>query len=339
MVVTHSVLPRIPTVGIAIAARNEVDAISPLLDSIASQTTDSTITVAIADGSPDGQTSAAAAAWSLNNRNVKVLRLSNPEHTAPAGFNMAVRALATDVVIILGAHSKIAPDFVERNLIALRDTGADCTGGLLETRGRSAVGHAIAAAMSSPFGVGNARFRVGGGAGPVDTAAFGAYRSNVFEDLGGFDAGLVGAEDDEFNLRLIRSGGTIWFDPAIQSTYFCRDRLADLWKQYWGYGRGKSLVLLKHKRPPSARMFAPAALVLAIAISAMTSIAQRRPHALIVVTGGYLGTIGIAGLRIARRSSVDPASTIGALATLHLSYGTGLIHGVAVGVRRHRPSH
>ncbi len=44
----------------------------------------------------------------------------------------------------------------------------------------------------------------------VDTLAFGAYKREVFDKLGGYDEELVRNQDDEFNFRMIQNDGKIW---------------------------------------------------------------------------------------------------------------------------------
>ena len=92
-----------------------------------------------------------------------------------------------DCWIIIGAHSKVRADFVRESVDALRRTGAACVGGPIETIGEGTAGLAIAAAMSSPFGVGNAKFRYAEEEGEVDTVPFGCYHRKVWDVVGQFD--------------------------------------------------------------------------------------------------------------------------------------------------------
>src|SRR6185503_15703914 len=124
-----------------------------------------------------------------------------------------------------------------RCLELLDTTGADCVGGVIVTEGTTDAARAIAAAQSSRFGVGGVAFRTGRDEpGPVDTLAFGAYRREVFDRLGGFDEELVRNQDDEFNFRLTQAGGKIWLDPSICSVYYSRASFRGLWRQYFQYG-------------------------------------------------------------------------------------------------------
>lgn len=103
--------------------------------------------------------------------------LDNPQLVTPTALNIGIKAAQGDIIVILGAHSYIDKDFLLQSVKALYEhPKADCVGGVACTIGTSLIGGAIASALSSPFGVGNARFRTGNYEGFVDTVAYGAYR-------------------------------------------------------------------------------------------------------------------------------------------------------------------
>ena len=78
------------------------------------------------------------------------------------------------------------------------------------------------------------------------------------------------------------------------------------------------------------------ALIVGLGAGALLALGLRRPVFILVPAGGYLALISVAGRRIARGAAVPPATTIAALATLHLAYGCGLLGGVARGLVRAR---
>ncbi len=319
-----------PSVTVVIAARNEECAIVQLLDSLDAQTYDrDRLDVVIADGGSTDATPAVVAGWT-GTRGLRARLIDNVGRVTASGLNAGIGSTDADVVIVLGAHATVPANFVEASVATLETSGADCAGGLLETVGTTTTGRAIAAATTSSFGVGNALFRIGSAVSrDVDTVAFGAYRRSVFDRIGGFDVSLVGAEDDELNFRLVRSGGRIRFDPAIRATYFCRESFKGLARQYFMYGRGKAWVLKKHRRAPSARMLAPAGLVGGLAIGAGLSVLFRRPIVALVPLAPYLGVIGLGSWRAGHRSGASRLRILAALTTLHLSYGVGLFVGAA----------
>lgn len=327
--------PVCPTVSVVVAARNEERTIGGLLDSLEAQTYPTgQLEVVLADGGSNDATTAIVEEWTATHL-LRVRLIDNPGRVTASGLNAGIRSSSSDVVIILGAHAAVPVDFVATSVDVLRTSGAACAGGLLETVGKGPFGEVVAVATTSPFGVGNATFRTGGSsARDVDTVAFGAYRRQVFDEIGWFDVSLVGAEDDEFNFRLQRSGGRIRFDPRIRATYYCRDSVTGLARQYFMYGRGKAWVLRKHRRLPSARMLVPGVLVVGLVGSAVVAAVRREWWWTVVSAGGYAAGLTAVAASIGRSRSVPVVKLAVAWATIHLSYGVGLI----VGATRPAPS-
>ena len=82
------------------------------------------------------------------------------------------------------------------------------------------IGNSIRIAQSSIFGVGGVSFRnKRSKANFVQTLAFGAYKREIFELIGGYDEELIKNQDDEFNFRMNQKGYKIWLDPDIKSYY------------------------------------------------------------------------------------------------------------------------
>jgi GT2 family glycosyltransferase len=201
-------------------------------------------------------------------------------------------------------------------------------GGLQYAAGHGWVGRAIALATSSPFGVGDSHFHYNDKPGWVDTVYLGAYRREVFDRIGGFDEELVRNQDDEFNFRLIQSGGKIWLDPSIRSVYYSRANLRSLWKQYFEYGLYKVRVIQKRKAVPSWRHLVPATFVLALLLAFLLALLTGQPLWVLVVAGPYTVANIIASLRAARRDwNTLPLLPV-AFSVLHLSYGLGFLLGL-----------
>ncbi|RJQ45361.1 MAG: glycosyltransferase family 2 protein [Gaiellales bacterium] len=260
-----------------------------------------------------------------------VTLLDNPARVTPNALNTGILHSKGGVVVILGSHSYVEPDFVRRNVEALAQTGADCVGGRIETISDSATGRVISLAMSSPFGVGGARFRTSDKPGYVDTVAFGAYRREVFDRIGLFDEELVKNQDDEFNFRLTRSGGRIYLDPSIRSSYWSRTTLRSLWKQYYQYGRWKTRIFKKHGRLPSGRHIAPALALTVFAASVLAGLVHRDAAWLpLSLLAAYLAVSLAVTLKAVTRNGAACFMLPLAFATLHLSYALGFIRGLPV---------
>ncbi|MEI2608565.1 MAG: glycosyltransferase family 2 protein [Chitinophagaceae bacterium] len=258
-----------------------------------------------------------------------VYLLDNPKQHMPGAFNLGVQKASGDIIIVIGGHCVIEPDYVRQCVGALEATGADCVGGPMVTVGETTMAKGIALAQSSRFGVGGVAFRTGRREGCyVDTVAFGAYRREVFERIGLFDEELVRNQDDEFNFRLTQAGGKIWLDPAIRSVYYSRASLSRLWRQYYQYGLYKVRVIQKRQAVPSWRHLVPAVFVLALLMSLVFSLLTGQRRWLLAVAGPYTLANGFASLRTAGADTAILSFLPLAFATLHFAYGLGFLAGL-----------
>jgi GT2 family glycosyltransferase len=322
--------PRLPTVAIAIAVLDEAANIAALIDRLRAQDyPPDRFEIVFADGGSTDGTVELIRSAAASGRGPAIRLVDNPQRVPAGGFNRAIAGTSAALIAILGGHTLIPPDWLRRSVAALETSGADVAGGVITTVGRGKAGRAIAAAMSSPFGVGSASFRTGRRtAGWVDTVAFGVYRREVFQECGDFDVDLVGAEDDELNYRALRAGKRIWIEPTLAATYFCRSTYRGLWQQYYGYGRGKALVLRKHHSPPSVRMLVPPLFVAVLAGSCILAPIRRLRFVPLGIGGSYALAALTAGA-LTRRAADHPRpstlATAAAFPVLHISYGLGLL--------------
>ena len=283
--------------------------------------------VLVADGRSTDGTREAIEAWAA--RDARVALIDNPEGIVPTGLNRAIARAQGSVVVRIDGHAVVPDDYLTRCLALLEASGADCAGGIIETIGEGAEGRAIAVAQSSPFGVGNATFRTGGGAPQsVDTLAFGAYRREVFARIGDFDEELVRNQDDELNYRLTQAGGVIWLDPSIVSTYYSRSTLRRAWRQYHQYGLYKVRVIQKRGGVPAVRQLVPAGMVVGLLGAAALSLVARSPKWFAAAAGPYLAANVIVSLRAGAEDRPTLPYLPVAFTTLHLGYGTGFLRGL-----------
>src|SRR5947208_11407924 len=105
-------------------------------------------------------------------------------------------------------------------------TGADNVGGLMWAEGQTPFEQAVARAMTSRFGVGNAPFHVGGEEGPADTVYLGVFRRTALDRVGGYNEDFVRAQDWEMNYRIRATGGTVYFSPQLSVSYRLRSSLS-----------------------------------------------------------------------------------------------------------------
>lgn len=313
--------PRRPTVSVVVPAREAAGAVVEALASIRDQDYPEIVDVTLA--AYDEATRVAAAGVD----GIDVTVLANPAGTTPAALNLAVGAGHGEVVVRCDAHAILPPGYVSRAVETLLTTGAANVGGRQVPTGLTWFERAVAAAMASPLGAGDARYRIGGEPGPVDTVYLGVFLRSALEAVGGFDETLERNQDYELNWRLRRAGHVVWFDPELAVEYRPRATLGALWSQYHQYGRWKREVVRRHPGSLRTRQLAAPALVAGLAVS--TALAPRRPIAAAVPAAYLAATIGT-GVRSALRSG-DWAELgmAPALWAMHLAWGSGFARGVS----------
>jgi cellulose synthase/poly-beta-1,6-N-acetylglucosamine synthase-like glycosyltransferase len=250
------------------------------------------------------------------------------KHTS-RGLNIGLAYARGDVIARVDAHASVAPGFISESVAALARTNADAAGGPIETLGEGPSGEAIALAVSSPFGVGNAVFRYSQREQWTDTVAFPAYRRDVFDRIGPF-AEIEGGEDDEFHLRLLDAGGRILLTPRIRSTYYARRSLPELVRQYFGYGQAKVVVLSRHPRRTRLRQLVPAAFLVAVAASFIAALfGGLLVLPLAVIGGAYVAALlGASAWLSIRHGWRHLVRLPFAFACMHMAYGLGFLSGL-----------
>jgi succinoglycan biosynthesis protein ExoA len=318
-------------VSVIVPVRNEEGYIGPCLQALAQQDYPREgFEVLVLDGqSTDGTAKEAQEAASMFG--VPDLFMMNRLQTTATGLNLGLSMARGDVIIRVDGHTQVDPHFISESVRVLEERDADAVGGPIRTKGRGRVGTAIALAMSSPFGVGDAAFRHSDQEQWTDTVPFAAYRRKVFERLGGFDVDILQGEDDEFNYRLIDSGGKVLLTPRVSSVYYARDSYAALARQYWSYGLAKAKVLERHPRRARWRHFVPSALVLTLVTGAVLTPLDRRFAALFsLASNTYAAATVVASVRIGMKGHWRFVPLLPpAFACIHLSAGAGLLVGMA----------
>jgi len=192
--------------------------------------------------------------------------------------------------------------------------------------------------MTSPIGVGGARFHVGGDPGPVDTVYLGVFRGATLHRLGGYDEAFTRAQDWELNHRIRLAGGTVWFTPELTVTYRPRATLLALGRQYFHYGRWRRVIVREHPETASFRYLAPpaaAALVTAgllAGLAGLASLAAGGPAAAQWLTAGlavpliYLAGVIAVAAALARGVPATVRARIPlVLAVMHMAWGAGFL--------------
>jgi len=181
--------------------------------------------IVLALGPSGDRTDEVAAGLSAADPRVRTVR--NPTGRTPQGLNLAIGASRHAVVARVDGHAQLPTDYLRTAVELLERTEADNVGGLMWAEGVTDVEKAIARAMTSKLGVGNARFHVGGEEGPAETVYLGVFRRTALDRVGGYDEVFARAQDWEMNYRIRSTGGLVWFSPLLRVTYRPRPSLGE----------------------------------------------------------------------------------------------------------------
>lgn len=319
-----------PFVSVVMPVRNEADYIERSLSSVLAQDYPADrCEVIVADGCSTDGTPEKVMARQTSPPRVRVV--PNPGLIAPTGLNAAIAAARGEIIVRVDGHCEIAPDYLTRCVEHLLNDGVDGVGGPIDTIGETLTAQAIAAAMSSPFGVGGSAFRtVKDRTMLTDTVAFPAYTRQILDRAGPFDVELVRNQDDEYNYRLRKMGAKILLAADVRSRYYSRGTIKKLFRQYYQYGYWKVRVLQKHPRQMSPRQFAPPLFVGSLLGSALLGLLHPAGFLILAgISGCYLMADLLASVVVARRNRWRFLPLLPFIfATLHLSYGLGFLAGI-----------
>jgi succinoglycan biosynthesis protein ExoA len=311
-----------PRVSIMMPLRQEGAGLRQVLEAVIAQDYPALDSIVVAVGPSSDQTGDIVA--QMAQRSSKIIAIANPEGIVSTGLNRALQLIRSEYVVRIDGHCLVPPDYVSRLVVTSTATHADCVGPRLQTIGSNVKQRGIAAAMSSPFGVGGARFRTSTRSGYVDTVPFGLYRREVFERIGGFREELVRNQDDELNSRLRRAGGRIYMDADVVVDYFPRSSFRALWRQYFQYGYWRVITARFLADPLRPRQLAPATLLLGLALATILAVSGA-PGLLLLVGVAYAAVLVLCALQSFRftRSTAVALTGAAAAALLHFAYGSG----------------
>jgi succinoglycan biosynthesis protein ExoA len=331
---------RISYISIIAPMFNETGHVDGFVADVAAQDFGGDIELLVADGgSEDGSVERLTNA--CQKAEVDLTVIDNPARWVSAGLNACLERARGDLIVRLDCHSRYPADYLRLCAAAAEETGAWNVGGVVLPEGITEIERAVACAMDSPFGgIGWTRQAGIGDRIEVDTVTYGAFRPEAFKRAGGFDESLVRNQDDEFNLRLRRAGGTIVLDPAIKVWYRPRGSLAKVFRQYYEYGRWKVPVMVKHRQALSGRSLAPIVFVSSLALLAVLSprsaLARRLLLAEMILYGACAVGFAAASVRKRRQPwSLLPA-TAATFGAFHSGYGLGMLRGWLGALRTRR---
>jgi len=314
-----------PRVTIGMPAYNEERYIEACIASVQAQNYPKhLIEILVADGRSTDRTRDLLARLAAADPRIRVI--DNPARLQAAGLGLLVKQATGDIFVRMDVHCEYAPDYVRKCVETLERTGADNVGGAQRAKAKTFFQRALCAALTSPLGVGGAKYRSADAEGFVDTVFLGAFRRRVFETVGIWDPGAITNEDAELNQRILDSGGQIYLSRDIVVHYFPRDSFKTLATQYYKYGRGRARTLIKLGSFPNLRPVAPFAMV--AGATALITVPPLWPLAPLAFATYALAT-GAEAVRVGRKLGPRAIPMVWAMfPVLHASHGIGFAAGL-----------
>jgi len=323
----------LPFVSIIIPCRNEEKFIGKCLDSIIAQDyPKDKLEVLVVDGRSTDRTREIVKEYQKKHSFIRLL--DNPHKVTPKAMNIGIKNSKGEVILLVNAHSILDKEFLKWNSYFLNKfKDADAVGGTLKavSIGKGIVSKSITLITDSIFGSGGRRYRTRTKEGFVrDTLPSCAYRRRVFEKIGHIDEELLRGQDAEFNYRLLRKEGRLYFSPKIKSYAYARSSFPKLWQQQFQYGYFKVKMSEKIGHQLILRQHIPAIFVLSLVLTGILGIFLKLFFYLfLLIIGLYFLLDVIFSLQISFKNGFKYFFTsMISFFLFHFSYGIGYLKGI-----------
>ena len=317
-------------VSIVIPCRNEAPFIGKCLKAIQKSTLDelTEIQIFVVDGMSDDGTRTEVEKFATEDSRIHLI--DNTKQVTPFAFNLGITAGGrVDFVQIIGARHIISENYLQKSIeILSNDSTIWCVGGKLKNQYINEDGRIIALAMGSSFGMGFGNFRTLNSSMFTDTVTSPMYPYWVFDEIGFFDEALIRNQDDDFNYRIKKANGKIWFENSIQLSYYVRGSYKQLWRQFFQYGYWKVFVNKKHKINTTYRQLIPPLFVFGLGMILLSYIFGTKVMAIFSLPLALYLLILILLSSTMSKKVADFVRLIMVFPILHISYGVGYWKGI-----------
>lgn len=318
-------------VSVVIPMRNEQDYIGECLRSLLDQSYPSDqFEVIVVDGRSSDHSRGIVS--ELHRQYKKVQLLDNAAGIVPTAMNLGIQRAQGDIIIRADAHTVYPPHYVENCVRYLEQTRADNVGGPVITvpGDDSFCARLVAAVLSSPFGVGNSRFRTSMDEGFVDTVPFGAFRKEIFARVGLYNEKLVRNQDNDLNARIRKAGGRIYQTSVLMTQYYPVKTFRRLLSKTFQESQWHIFALSENKDALGLRHLVPAFFVLALmSLLFLVFVNKLVLFGLGVVLAVYFVVGFYYGIRTASKYGGFLAVVMPfAFLCFHVSYGCGTLVGL-----------
>lgn len=309
-----------PQVLIVIPTLNEAAHIEGVLDFAVAFAERADGLVVVADGGSRDATCDIVRRRAADHRRIRLLH--NPRRLQAAAVNLAVDRFGrgAEWLLRLDAHSAYPADYGDVLLDEARRTGAASVVVSMHAEGQRFLQRIIADAQNSPLGNGGSAHRLAGGDAWVDHGHHALMQVAAFREVGGYDESFSHNEDAELDRRLSAAGHRIWLTSRTRLTYFPRQSIRALMRQYYNFGRGRARNLIKHNARPAARQ------ALAAMLAPAAALAPLAPFSVVFVLPSVLWLLAcLAGGVVISMQTKRPDGLLAGLiaGTMHMAWSAG----------------
>lgn len=336
-----------PFVSVVIPCYNEERFITKALERLADQYDTERYEIIVVDGMSNDATRRLISEFKEQRPDLSLTLVDNPIRNIPTALNLGVAAARGSIIARMDAHAVPTEGYIRRCVEVLQQGTAGIVGMPCQVRAgdTTLMAQAIACAVSHPFGIGDAKYRLGEDGPlqePVDTVAFACFKKSLWAELGGFNESLLTNEDYDFNYRARTSGRAVILDRSGHCDYFARATLSGLAAQYRRYGLWKARMVRLHPRSLKLRHLVAPAFVLSLVVLVLAGMFWRPLWFLLAFE--LITYLIFAMFFAAKSSGVSPARIRFLLLlplvflTIHLTWGAsfllGLFNGPQVSLAR-----
>ena len=261
----------LPFVSLIIPTLNEGKYLEQTITSLLSNDyPDSKLEILIIDGLSTDNTLVIAKEFANKFANIRLI--SNPKIYQSAALNIGIKESKGDFIIRADAHAIYDKNYITSVIDLLQKNVYQNVGPVQISIGNTLIEKAIAKAMNSKIGMGNAKYRLDKReVFEVKSVWLGAWKKETLIKINGFDENLPISEDFDLNYRLRKSGGKIAASNSIKAMYIVRKSLSGLFKQFYKYGFWKMKFLMIYPNEFQLRWLVPPTLVCLLFFSIVLS--------------------------------------------------------------------
>ena len=247
----------LPKVSVIVPCYNEERFIRQTLENLITQYPSKAYEIIVVDGMSDDSTRDVVEQFQNAHPDSSIRLVLNPDRSIPKSLNLGIEHATGEVIARMDAHAFPSTGYIRRCVEVLTNGEAEVVGMPchVQAGADTVTARAVALAVSHPFGIGDARYRLTGDRNrqeAVDTVAFACFRKSLWQQLGGYDESLLTNEDYDFNYRARLQGDRVILDRSEHCNYFARESVSKLSAQYRRYGKWKARMIRLH--PGSIRI-------------------------------------------------------------------------------------